>query len=189
VTVFQSIKKGLIPARLSVDDVYALTAAGVLAENERMELIDGEVVPMAAAKANWHSMMEARLNRGIVRGLPDQLRLYPAPSITLSPGTLLEPDLVVLPKGSLIREMRGPDLLLVVEVADSSLSYDCRVKAPIYASYGVREYWVADAVRQTVRVHRAPTRSGYDDVEEFDPDVTITPVTIPELTIRLADLD
>ena len=188
-TIFQSISKGLVPARLTVDEVYALTEAGVLAENERMELIDGEVVPTAAAKADWHSMMEARLNRGLVRALPDHLRLYPAPSITLARGTLLEPDLAVLPKGSMIRQMRGPDLLLVVEVADSSLSYDCRVKAPLYGTHGVREYWVVDAVRQTIRVHREPTAAGYGSVEELDPAVSIPLSFAPGTSIRLADLD
>ncbi len=188
-TIFQDIRKGLIPARLTVDDVYALTAAGVLAENERMELIDGEVVPMAAAKANWHSMMEARLNRGLVRALQDEFRLYPAPSITLSPGTLLEPDLAVLPKGAMIRDMRGPDLLLVVEVADSSLSYDLRVKAPLYAAGGVREYWVVDAVRQTIRVHLDTLDGSYHDVEEHDANVAVMPTLLPGLSIRLDDLD
>ena len=188
-TVFQSISKGLIPARLTVDEVYALTEAGVFAENEPMELIDGEVVPIAAAKADWHAMMEARLTRGLVRALPDHLRLYPAPSITLAPRTLLEPDLAVLPKGAMIRQMRGPDLLLVVEVADSSLGYDCRVKAPLYALYGVPEYWVVDAVRQTIRVHRTPGPDGYLDVVEHDPDVAIPLLFAPGITITLADLD
>jgi Uma2 family endonuclease len=188
-TVFQEIRKGRIPARLTVDEVYALTEAGVFAENERMELIDGEVVPMAAAKANWHSMMEARLTRGLVRALPDGQRLYPAPSITLSPGTLLEPDVVVLPKDSMIREMRGPDLLLVIEVSDSSLSYDLRVKAPLFASHGVQEYWVVDAVRQTIRVHRQPEGGLYRDVEEHSDDATITPLLLPGVAIRLDALD
>lgn len=188
-TVFQNIRKGLIPARLTVNEVYNLTEAGVFAENERMELIDGEIVPMAAAKANWHSMMEARLNRMLVKALPDHAWLYPAPSITLSSGTLLEPDLVVLPRRSMIRQMRGPDLLLVVEVSDSLLSYDLRVKAPLYAAYGVREYWVVDEGRQTVRVHRDPDERGYRDVEEYDADIAITPVLLPDVVIRLDELD
>lgn len=188
-TVLQSISRGLIPARLTVDDLYALTAAGLLAENERVELIDEEVVPMAAAKADRHSVMEARLNRGLVRALPDHLRLYPAPSITLSPGTLLEPDLAVLPKGAMIRSMRGPDLVLVVEVADSSPGCDLKVKAPLHAGHDVRECWVVDAVRQTIRVHRDPTATGYARVEEVDPDVSINLSFAPGASIRLADLD
>lgn len=188
-TVFQNIRKGLIPARLSVDEVYALTEAGVLREGERFELIDGEIVPTAAAKANWHGIMEARLIHALVRSIPDEFRLYPAPSITLAPRTLLEPDLAVLPRGAMIQDIRGPDILLVVEVADSSLSYDLKVKAPLYAEHGVREYWVVDAVRQTVRVHREPHGVTYQDVEEYDSDVAIAPLLLDGVVIKLDDLD
>ncbi len=188
-TVFQNIRKGLIPARMTVDQVYALTSAGVFAENEPMELIDGEIVPMAAAKANWHSMMEARLNRGVVLALSEQFRLYPSPSITLTDDVLVEPDLVVMPKGSMVRDMRGPDLLLAIEVSDSSLGYDLRIKAPLYARHGVREYWVVDAVRQTIRVHRAPADGRYADVEEYEAHDAVAALLLPGVTIRLDTLD
>lgn len=188
-TIFQNIRKGLIPARLSVDDVYALTAAGVLREGERFELIDGEIVPMAAAKADWHAIMESRLVHGLVPLVPDDARVYLAPSISLAPDLLLEPDLAVLPRGAMIRSIRGPDILLLIEVADSSLSYDLRVKAPLYAQHGVREYWVVDAVRKTVRVHRSPRGGVYVDVEEHDADVAIEPVLLDGVRIVLDDLD
>ncbi|WBH17895.1 Uma2 family endonuclease [Sphingomonas radiodurans] len=188
-TVFQNIRKGLIPARLTVDEVYALTEAGVLREGEHFELIDGEIVPMAAAKADWHSIMVARLNRALVRTLPEDVRLFVEASITLSPTLLLEPDLAVWRKDGLPRSMRGPDILLLIEVADSSLSYDLRVKAPLYAAHGVREYWVVDAVRRTVRVHRDPREGVYQDVEEYDEDVAIAPLLLDGVMIRLDTLD
>lgn len=188
-TVFQNIRKGLIPARLTVDEVYDLTEAGVLREGERFELIDGEIVPMAAAKSDRHSIMEARLIHGVVRTLPEHLWLYPAPSITLASDLLLEPDLAVLPRGSMIRDIRGPDILLVIEVADSSLSYDLRVKAPLYAARGVREYWVVDAVRRTTRVHLDPRDGRYTNVEEYDADAALAPSLIDGVTITLGDLD
>ena len=187
-TVFQNIRKGLIPARLTVEEVYDLTEAGVLREGERFELIDGEIVPMAAAKASWHAIMEARLNRAIVPALPDDADVYPAPSITLGPSLLLEPDLAILPRGAMIRDIRGPDILLVIEISDSSLSYDLRVKAPLYAAHGVREYWVVDAVRQTIRVHRESVDGRYTDVEEYDSDIALTPHLVPGVTVRLDDL-
>lgn len=188
-TLFQNMRRGLFPARLTVDEIYDLTTAGVLRENERIELIEGEVVPMAAAKADWHALMESKLTWGFAQRLPAAARLYPAPSLTLSADTLLEPDLVVLPRGSMIRQMRGPDVLLLIEVADSSLSYDLRVKAPLYARYGVRDYWVVDAVRQTIRIHRAAEDGVYADVEEYEAHDTVTPLLFPDLAIRLDALD
>ncbi|WP_033920489.1 Uma2 family endonuclease [Sphingomonas sp. 37zxx] len=187
-TVFQNIQRGLIPARLTVEEVYALTESGVLRESERFELIDGEIVPMAAAKANWHSIMEARLIRAL-RGLPDTVDLYPGASITLAPRLLLEPDLAVLPRGAMIRDVRGADLLLVIEVSDSSLSYDLRVKAPLYAAHGVREYWVVDAVRQTIRVHRAPAGGSYTNVAEYEAHDPVTASLLPGISVRLDSLD
>jgi Uma2 family endonuclease len=188
-TLFQNIRNGLIPARLTVDDVYALTEAGVFAENENIELIEGEIVPMAAAKADWHEMMKAKLNRALARALSDDAWVYPESSITLSDVTLVEPDLVVLPRGSMTRSMRGPDLLLAIEVADSSLSYDLKVKAPLYAAHGVRDYWVVDAVRQTIRVHRDPADGIYRDVEEYEAHDTVAASLLPGVAIRLDALD
>ena len=188
-TVFQNVRKGLIPSRLTVDEVYALTDAGVFAENENFELIDGEIVPMAAAKASWHEQMKSQLNRALVLTLPDDARLFPEPSITLSDRTLVEPDLVVLPKGMLSRDARGWDLLLAVEVADSSLSYDLRFKAPLYASFGIRDYWVVDAVRRTIRVHREPADDGYHDVEEYEAADSVRALLLAGVTIRLDALD
>ena len=188
-TVFQNIQKGLIPARLTVDQVYELTAAGVFLENENFELIDGEIVPMAAAKADWHEIMKSRLNRALVLSLPTDARLFPEASVTLAPDILVEPDLSVWRKGGLPRSMRGPDLLLLIEVSDSSLGYDLRVKAPLYARYGVREYWVVDAVRQTIRVHRAPVGAGYTDVQEYEAHDAVTALLLPGVVIRLDALD
>jgi Uma2 family endonuclease len=188
-TLFQNVRRGLLPARLTVDEIYDLAAAGMLRENEHIELIEGEVVPMAAATASWHSIMEGKLNWALVRGLPGTARVYPAPSLTLSPDTLVEPDLLVVPRGTRMREIAGPDVLLLIEVADSSLPYDLRVKAPLYAQHGVRDYWVVDAVRQTIRIHRAPETGVYTDVEEYEAHDTVAPLLFPDLTIRLDTLD
>ena len=188
-TVFQNVRNGLIPARLTVDEVYALTDAGMFAENENFELIDGEIVPMAAAKVDWHEIMKSRLNRAFVLALPDDARLFVEPSVTLAPDMLVEPDLAVWPKGGMPRQVRGPDLLLVAEVSDSSLGYDLRVKAPIYARHGVRDYWVVDAVRQTIRVHRTPVEGAYKDVEEYEAHDPVAALVLPGVTIRLDTLD
>jgi Uma2 family endonuclease len=187
-TLFQNMRRGLLPARLTADEIYDLTAAGVLGDEDHIELIEGEVVPMAAAKADWHSIMVSRLTRAIVPLLRGDDRLYIEASVTLSSDTLVEPDLAVWNRNILPRQVRGSDLLWVVEVADSSIAYDLRIKAPLYAAHGVREYWVVDAVRQTIRVHRAPTEGVYTDVEEYEAD-EVAHSLIPGIIIRLDTLD
>lgn len=188
-TIFQEIQAGTIPARMTVAELYALTEAGVVAENEKIELIDGEVVPMAAAKARFHERMKNDLNRFLVLNLPEEARLKVESSITFEALTLLEPDLCVMPKGMETTDARGPDLLLVIEVADSSLPYDVRVKAPLYARFGVRDYWVVDAVRRTIRTHRAPMDGRYTDVVEYSEDQPVAPLLFPDLPLRLDVLD
>jgi Uma2 family endonuclease len=188
-TAFQNVRRGLLPARLTVDEIYDLTAAGMFAENENFELIDGEIVPMAAAKADWHEIMKSRLVRAIVPALTGGARLYPEPTVTLNEATAVEPDLAVWDRAIRPRAVRGPDLLLVIEVADSSIGYDLRVKAPLYARHGVHDYWVVDAVRQTIRVHRQPEGGAYRDVEEYEEQDAVTALLLPEITIRLDTLD
>ena len=187
-TIWQDIKAGSIPARLTVREVFDLTAAGVLREGENFELIDGEIIPMAAAKANWHDRMTTRLNRVLVRTLADDVRLHVESSVTLNADTMVEPDLAVWRTGVSSEDVRGPGLVLVIEVADSSLGYDLRVKAPIYAEHGVRDYWVVDAVRQTIRTHRAPVDGRYTDVEEYEAHQPVAAL-LAGVTIRLDELD
>jgi Uma2 family endonuclease len=188
-TLFQNMRRGLLPARLTVEEVYDLTEAGILPEQDDFELIDGEIVPMAAAKADWHEIMKSRLTRALVPALVGDARLYIEASVTLSEDTLVEPDLAVWTRDIRPRAVRGPDILLLIEVADSSLAYDLRVKAPLYARYGVRDYWVVDAVRQTIRIHRAAENGIYTDVEEYEAHDTVAPLRFPDLTIRLVTLD
>jgi Uma2 family endonuclease len=95
----------------------------------------------------------------------------------------------VLATGSATRELRGPDLLLAIEVSDGSIAYYLRVKAPLYARFGVRDYWVVDAVRQTIRVHRDPQGGSYRDVEEYEAHDAVTALLLPGVTIRLDTLD
>lgn len=186
-TVFQNVRKGLIPARLTVDDVYALTEQGVFDADDAFELIEGELVPMAAAKASPHEMMKSRLTEALVKQAPGELALFVETSVTLSNITLLEPDLALWPRDMGCREVRGPEIVLIVEVSSSTIGYDLKVKPRLYAMAGVREYWVVDALRYTIRVHRAPEGEAYGDVEEYESHDAVSAL-VPGITIRLDDL-
>lgn len=185
VTVFQNIRRGLIPARLTVAEVYALQDAGVIDAGERFELIEGEIVPMSAAKFSRHEWMKSRLGEALILAKPQDVALYVEPSVALAEDTFVEPDLVLWPKGIESQDVRGPEILLLVEVADSSIAYDVRVKSRLYARHGVRDYWVVDAVRHTIRVHRAPGADGYRDVEEHDAHDPVRALLLPDVAIRL----
>jgi len=187
-TVFQKIRSGQLPDRLTVDDVYRLQEEGVIDEREHFELIDGEIVPMAAAKFSHHEAMKSRLIEALALAKPADVGLFVEASISFSDDTLLEPDLALWPKGWESQKVRGPELLLVIEVATSSIAYDTRVKAALYASFGVRDYWVVDAVRETIRVHRDPDAGRYRQVDEFEAGDEVRPLLLPDIAIVLAGL-
>jgi Uma2 family endonuclease len=97
-------------------------------------------------------------------------------------------DIGVLPFELLPPDARGPDMLLIVEIADSSLKMDTPIKAAAYAASGVREYWVINARTRSTLIHRDPTANGYASIIEQAPGATLTPHLAPELAIRLSDL-
>jgi Uma2 family endonuclease len=89
-----------------------------------------------------------------------------------------------------LRRIEGTNVLLVVEIADSSLRYDAGRKAALYASFGVRELWVIDAVRLTTRVFREPAADGYREARDFGSRDALTPAYAPEVfALRLEELE
>jgi Uma2 family endonuclease len=184
-----SAAEGLPRRRFTVAEVEAMVAAGVMDEDERVELIGGELVPMSP-KGIRHEVLKAALLRRWYRMAPDNLDLVPETTFRLSEDTYLEPDIVIYPRASGIRGLGAGNVLLVVEIADSSLRYDIGRKAALYASFGIRELWVIDAVRLTTRVFREPRADGYRDARDFSPADRLTPLFAPEaFALKLDELE
>lgn len=165
-----------------------MVAGGIIAEDERIELIGGEVVPMSP-KGNRHEVLRTELVFHLARLCPPTLRVASETPLRLAVDEFVEPDLLVYPKTIPLPDVRGDGVLLVVEIADSSLAYDHNMKATLYAAHGVREYWVINARTLVTRVHRGPAASGYVDTSELAADEQLTPHLAPGLVIRLNDLD
>jgi Uma2 family endonuclease len=177
--------EGLPRWRFTVADVEAMVAAGILDEKERVELIGGELVRMSP-KGSRHEVLKIALNRLWQRACPDGLQIAPETTFRLSDDTYLEPDFVVYPDGVGLTGIKGENVLLVVEVADSSLRYDRGRKARLYAQFGVRELWSLDAVKMTTRVFRDPSPEGYAEPRDFKASDTVEPLFAPkELALRL----
>ena len=110
------------------------------------------------------------------------------PPLQLDPNTAPEPDIILYPANILGPDVRGDTVLLVVEISDSSLSYDLKIKAPLYASFGVREYWVIEPKTLVTTIHRDPRPDGYADIREFAGAETVVPMAVPSLALRLMEL-
>jgi Uma2 family endonuclease len=184
-----SAAEGLPRRRFTVAEVEAMVAAGVMEEDERVELIGGELVPMSP-KGNHHEVLKAALLQRWYRAAPDGFGLVPETTFRLSEDTYLEPDVVIYPRATGIPGLAADNVLLVVEIADSSLRYDIGRKAALYASFGIRELWVIDAVRLTTRIFREPAADGYRDARDYPATERLVPLFAPEaFAVRLDELE
>jgi Uma2 family endonuclease len=180
--------EGLPRRRFTVAELEAMTAAGILDEDERIELIGGEIVPMSP-KGNQHDMLKAALTVYWARTLPADLMLVTETTFRLTTDTYLEPDLVFYPKATGIAGLTAETARLVVEIADSSLGYDLGRKASLYASFGVVELWVIDAVRLVTHIHRGSTPSGFHSVTTVSKQEQVIPEATAALAITLGELE
>ncbi len=179
--------EGMARRRWSVAEIEALLAAGILLADERFELIGGEVVPMSP-KGNRHEIVKQALQRFWFRKLPDDIELITETTLRTGPDTFLEPDFLFWPRAIPLSDITAADILLLVEVADTSLAYDTGRKALSYALLGLREYWVIDAVRLTTKIHRKRSADGYGWTRKYGPADRLVPKLLPALKVTLSEL-
>jgi Uma2 family endonuclease len=165
-----------------------MAATGILHEDERIELIGGEIVPMSP-KGRHHEMLKTALNIHWARQLPADLQFTTETTFRLSADTYLEPDFVFYPKATGWDGLNAATAKLVVEIADTSLGYDLGRKASLYAAFGIAELWVIDAVKLATRIHRGPTPTGYDSVVDSPAHERLVPAAAPALAVVLSELE
>ena len=149
--------------KLSIEAFNALWRAGHLGEGDRVELIDGLILDMAPI-GRPHMSLVNRLTRWLVNAVGDRGVVSVQNSIVLPPWSQPQPDLAVLAPAFFA--LRGDlpqarDVLLLIEVADSSLAFDRGRKRALYAREGIAEYWVVDVAGCAIDVYREPSPDGY----------------------------
>jgi len=141
--------------RLTVEEYHHLVDAHVLGDDDKFELLEGDLVAMSPQEPP-HARVIAWLNRVLIRSLSDDYQVRPQLPLTLARSEP-EPDLAVVTAAEAERAPRHPEsALLVIEVADTTLRMDRLVKAPIYAEAGVVEYWIVNVAARQVERHREP---------------------------------
>jgi Uma2 family endonuclease len=171
----------------TVAEIEAMVKAGIIAEDERFELIGGEVVPMLP-KGGRHEMVKLELNRHFQRIVPDDLTIAQETTLRLDDKSFLEPDFCVFPRSIFPGDMRGYDVLLAIEVSDTSLAYDRGRKIGVCAAYGIPEVWVIDTNTLVTRVHRQLGAEGYRAIVEAGPEEEIAAARVPAITMSLSGL-
>ena len=157
---------------------------GYFREDDRFELVGGEIVPMSP-KGRRHETIRIELGFHFTKQAPKGILVAQEPQFNLDDDSYLVPDILVYPRAIPTSEVRGDDVLLVVEIADTSLRCDLETKAAIYAEYGVREYWVINAMTLATMVHREPCGKRCAPVKEVAPAAPLSAVLVPELSVSL----
>jgi Uma2 family endonuclease len=170
----------------TVNEILRMQDAGIISEDENFELIEGEIVPMQA-KSHIHERLKSAFNFALVPAIPKGLWLGVETTLYLSDDTFVEPDLVVYPDGMQLESVRGPDIILAIEVAVTSLAYDREFKAGLYAKHKVQEYWVVDAPARRTFQFAAPRGKGWRRRAEREPEDVLTHPALPGFSIRLSD--
>jgi Uma2 family endonuclease len=179
--------EGVPRLRWTVAEFERLAELGIFSDEDRIELIGGELVPMSP-KGNRHEVVCGALHNCLRRNLPDDIDYHPEPGWRADVTNYYEPDFVLAKKGFSRTSVRPEEIDLVIEVAHSSLRFDTTIKANTYAVLGVREYWVVNAQTLTTRVYREPSAKGYGSTTNVPPNEPLVPLLIPSLAVRLAEL-
>jgi Uma2 family endonuclease len=167
---------------LTNEEYHHILGAGILAEEERVELIHGEILEMSPI-GNRHAACLRRLLRLLTQALaPDVMLDVQNPIHLPREKSEPQPDLVLLRSredGYASQPPTAEDILLLIEVADRSLAYDRDVKVPLYANSGIPEVWLVDLAGGSIVVHRRPGEKGYQDIQSLGPGDTLAPAGLP----------
>ncbi len=165
-----------------------LVAAGAFHPMARLQLVQGEIVEMAPQSAE-HATAVRRLQKALETVFGDGYDVRPQLPLALSDESEPEPDVTVV-EGSLedFRHQHPTRAILIVEIADSTLSFDKKRKHAMYAAAGVPEYWILNLVDGVLEVYRAPRESTYGAAHHFGPDDHVSPLAAPGRQLRVADL-
>ncbi len=176
--------------KLTVEQYHRMAELGILREDERVELLDGELIAMPAI-GSLHGGLVSRLTRLLVQRGGDRVVVSPQNSLILSDVSEPQPDFAVLQWRADDYTSRTPaaaNALLVIEVSDSTLRYDRDVKRRFYAEAGVREFWVIDVHARQILVHRDPAGQLYRSAQTLTVGDTAVCQALPQISIGVDEL-
>jgi Uma2 family endonuclease len=177
------------PRLVTVQEYERMVQSGVFPKAERLEMIEGQIVSLAAASASIASVVK-RLDALLANGTTAQLLVSVHDPIRLARSEL-QPDLVLLR----LRDdnyFGGPpsasDVLLVIEVADTSADYDRNVKIPVYGRGGIAEAWLIDLSARAIQVYREPGNDGYSVQKTVAAGDQLSPLALPDISLSVSEI-
>lgn len=179
------------PRRLfTVDEYHRMADAGIFGPEERVELIEGEIIQMSPIGPR-HAGCVINLTRLLVTRLGDRAVVSPQNPVVIRPRSEPQPDMLVLRRREVSYSRAHPtpeDVLLAIEVADTTLRSDRIVKGRLYARSRIAEYWLIDVNAERVDVFRAPDGEAYADLRSFARGAHVAPIAFPDVALAVDDL-
>ena len=172
----------------TVDEVLAMDRAGIFHSEERIELLDGEIIVMPPTNEP-HADGTDRLDESLKENLRRRARVRVQGPVRINDYSLLEPDIAVLHlRDDYHREHPSPaDVFLLIEVADSSLQMDREVKLARYAAAGIPEVWIVNVRARQVEAYADPVDGTYRSRRVVTADGSISPLAFPDVSLAVAD--
>jgi len=186
----QLAKPQLKTFRLNISQYHQMNQAGILSEDDRVELVEGELIEMSPIGRRHTACVRRLIN--ILSQLLAELAIVDAQNpIILNNLSEPQPDIALLKPRADFYESGHPqpkDIFLLIEVADSSLEYDRDVKIPLYASSGITEVWLVDIYEQVIIVYRYPTENGYSEIKTLNRGEKMSIQAFPEIHLVVDDI-
>jgi Uma2 family endonuclease len=174
--------------KFTADEYERLVELGIFGEDERLELIDGDIVEMAPI-GHRHGACGSRLNLLLVEGLRRRAFVWVNGPARLAIDSVPEPDLALLrPRSYQTGAPRPDDVLLIVEVAESSLRYDRTRKLRLYARAGIAEYWIVDVAGGAIERYRSPEGETYRERRRAGRGESLAPAAFPDVVMSVDDV-
>jgi Uma2 family endonuclease len=174
---------------LTSADYYQMIESGIIREGERVELILGQIFTMAA-KGTRHTVSTTRLLKELLGLVVDRAVVRCQEPITLPNNSEPEPDIAIvkLRSDDYINSHPSPaDIILVIEVADSTIKFDRETKAPLYAAAGISEYWIVNLIDDRLEIYRQPEGNIYTSIEIITPPRSICLPQFLEFPLNTSD--
>jgi Uma2 family endonuclease len=178
----------IAPRRFTVDEYHRMAEAGILHEDDHVELIHGEIIQMSPI-GNHHAAIVRRLTTLLTRLAPQAIVDVQNP-VRIGDRSEPEPDIKILPFRDDYYAESGvtpADVLLLIEVSDSTLRYDRNNKLPLYAEAGISEVWIIDVNKRQLEVYRQPDGDRYQSVETLKREDSVSATQLP-LKVRVKEL-
>jgi Uma2 family endonuclease len=179
------------PKRLfTVDEYHRMAEAGIFGPEERVELIDGEIIKMSPIGPR-HAGCVINITRSLFTHLGDRAVMSPQNPVVIRPRSEPQPDMLVLRRRDVSYSRAHPtpqDVLLAIEVGDSTVRFDRIVKARLYARARIQEYWLIDVGQESVDVFRNPERDAYASFTTFGLGTALTPLAFPDVSLPVDEL-